>query len=366
MYGVSQETVSIEDIEKYSLTKETQAKQLYDIKQFRGVEEIVLLSTEQRNEYYLHVDETQFKHGDLLRYLSEFTNKSLKEVILETYSKFNEDAIRHLFSVASGMETRPTGKIQPLAATEEATALAHKEKTIGFVLKDLFQQAIQYAHKVHLLPVLAPLNQAEAAKCIRLVQTQCESIKDKQFVLFGEDEEMIHLARLLLTLNAESITVANANYESSETVCSMIQSWEVEEESEPLRRIYPTQLKDVCYRLASADAMIVSSSVQHAWLSKELLDEMKELRQTKKAQVVVDLGEAQEEYLLSHESDLNYIKLSDKEQDEFTEEEKEEAVTYLDESLLHATDHFMERYNQFTEKKETHTFFTKMVPETGY
>lgn len=366
MYGVNQETVSIEDIEKYSLTKETQAKQMYDIKQFRGVQEVVLLSTEHRNEYYLHVDETRFKHGDFLRYLSEFTGKTLKEVILETYSKFNEDVIRHLFSVVSGMETRPSGKIQPLSAAEEALALAHKEKTVGFVLKDLFEQALQYAQKVHLLPVLAPLNQAEAVRCLRIVQNQCESIQDKRFVLFGEDDEMIHLARLLLSLHAHSVTVANANYDSSESVCSSIQLWGTEEKEDILRKIHPTNLNDVCYRLASADAVIVASTVKHAWLSKDLLDEMKEVRQTKKAQLVVDLGDAQEEFLLSHQADLEYVKLKDQDEQEFTEEEKEEAITYLDESLLHATDHFMERYHQFTEKKDTHSFFTRMVPETGY
>lgn len=77
MYGVNQETVSIDDLDKYKLDKTTQIQHLKDIRSFSGVEEVVLLSTPARNEYYLHVDETQFKHGDLLRYLAQFTNKPL-------------------------------------------------------------------------------------------------------------------------------------------------------------------------------------------------------------------------------------------------------------------------------------------------
>ena len=64
MYGVNRDSVSVDEIYKYSLNDDMRKKHLKEIKLFNGVKEVVLLVTENRNEYYLFVDETEFKHGD--------------------------------------------------------------------------------------------------------------------------------------------------------------------------------------------------------------------------------------------------------------------------------------------------------------
>lgn len=365
MYGVSQETVSADDIEKYSLTEKNRTQQIKDIKQFTGVEEVALLTTDLRNEYYLHVDETIFKHGDLLRYLCEFTEKPLKEVILETYSKFNEDVIRHLFSIASGMEAIPKGSIEPLKSTEEALTLSREENTIGFVLKDLFERAIEYAREIRMLPSMAPINQVDASKSVRLLKEELSDFRSKRFVLFGNGYEVCHLAKTLLCASAESVTIANANYQASEMIVRELENWEISDKEEHLRKIHVSDLNDVLYRLASADGIIISSSVKHAWFSEELINQMKELRQTKKKQVIVDLSDAQEEYLFAHQSMLRYYHINDSEKENYTDEAKEEALTYFDESLLYATDNFMKRYEQFMDRKERTSVFSKPISEVG-
>lgn len=366
MYGVNQETVSAEDIEKYSLNSSTQAKQMREIKQFRGVQEVVVLCTDMRNEYYLHVDETIFKHGDLLRYLSEFTQKPLKEVILETYSKFNEDVIRHLFSVTSGMETKPKGDLKPLTSVEEALLLAEEENSSGFVLKDLFETAIHYAQDNHLRVAMAPLKEAEIPQCLNGLRKDLDHLGGKKFVLFGAGEETLHFTQLLLHAEAESVTIANANVQSSMEVFDQLSAIHMEEKDVLLRRVHAIGMDSVGYRLATADAIIVAPSVEHAWISEDLLNEMKELRQTKKVQWVIDLSQSQEEYLLTHQPMLEYVKLDEQTSNQYSDEEKEVARTYFDESLFYATDQFMEKYKAFIDRKETASMFSKLVPETGY
>jgi glutamyl-tRNA reductase len=365
MYGVNQETVSSEDIEKYSLTKEIQEKQMDDIKRFTGVKEVALLCTNLRNEYYLHVDETIFKHGDLLRYLADFTEKPLKEVILETYSKFNEDVICHLFSVACGMESKPMGTLEPLASTEEALILAREKGTVGFVLKDLFEQAIQYAERIHQLPEMDALNQGKVSQSIRYIREYLEECAGKQFVLFGEGYEVTQLTKSLLSWHAESITIANAHSSLSEQTVEEINPLINKESSLETRVLHAADLDNALYRLASADVIFVSSFVKHAWLSEDLLNQVKELRQTKKTQLILDLSDAQEEYLLAHQPQIDYVKIADIMQKEYSEEEKEQALTYFDESLLHATDHFMSNYQEFLGRKDSTSMFTKLVPEVG-
>lgn len=365
MYGVNQETVSIDDIDKYSLTPSAQANQIRDIKQFRGVKEVVLLSTDLRSEYYLHVDETLFKHGDLLRYLAKFTEKTLKEIILETYSKFNEDVVSHLFSVTSGMETRPKGKIQPLMAAEEALAIASNERTASFVLKDLFKTAVKYGQENYLRPAIAPIKEAEISKCLNSLRKDTGRLVGKKFVLFGDDKTIVHLSKVLLYSKAESITIANANGEANNCVIEKLSEWQLDDQESRMRKIHAVDLRNVGYRMANADVMIISSSVQHAWFSKQLLRETKELRQTKKMQVVIDMSTSQEEFILSDEARIQYVRLDDLKNGSYTEEEKEVALTYFDESLLNATDRFMEKYREFIERKDTTSIFSKLVPGTN-
>ena len=67
MYGVNKETVIKEDAIKYRLHKEKKISQVHEISQFIGVEELIILTNDFRNEYYLYVDETVFSHGEFLR-----------------------------------------------------------------------------------------------------------------------------------------------------------------------------------------------------------------------------------------------------------------------------------------------------------
>ena len=53
MYGVNQETVMKEDIHKYLLNDEEKEIQMNDISQLEGVDEIIILSDDFRNEYLL-------------------------------------------------------------------------------------------------------------------------------------------------------------------------------------------------------------------------------------------------------------------------------------------------------------------------
>lgn len=364
MYGVSQDTVSVDDIEKYSLNEEARAKHILDIKQFCGVEEVVVMSTEFRNEYYLHVNETTFKHGDLLRYLSEFTEKPLKEVILETYSKFNEDVIRHLYSLASGMDAVPKGTINTLRSTENALSLSKRENTIGFVLKGLFEKAIEYAREIRILPQVAPLNQVEVSQSIRIMQEQLSGLQNKKFVLFGHGYEVIHLAKTLLYAEASSVTVANDNYQKSLDISDELNNWNICNKGNYLRKVHLADL-NVAYRLSSADGIIVSSSINRSLLTQDLFSAISEMRHTKKMQVIVDLSYSQEKHLIHQNPTLHYYNVGINNGREYSKQQIEQAILYFDESLLHATDRFMEAYHQFIDRREITSIFTKRTSDVG-
>src|SRR5690625_537306 len=116
MYGVNKETIMKEDVDKYRLFGDQKQIQMNDLSQFDGVEEIIVLTNDFRNECYLYVNETIFSHGDCLRYIADKTDRKLQEIILETYSKINEDVLRNIYEISSGYRSKPEGSFDVLAS----------------------------------------------------------------------------------------------------------------------------------------------------------------------------------------------------------------------------------------------------------
>src|SRR5690625_3643600 len=145
MYGVNKETIMKEDVDKYRLFGDQKQIQMNDISQFDGVEEIIVITNDFRNEYYLYVNETIFSHGDFLRYIADKTDKTLQEIILETYSKFNEDVLRHLYEISSGYLSEPVGSFDSLESVEIAVHYVELLYTCGHILQNLFHEEFLFS-----------------------------------------------------------------------------------------------------------------------------------------------------------------------------------------------------------------------------
>lgn len=351
MYGVNKDTVSIEDIDKYTLNERQKIRHLHDIKNFDGVKEVCILSSEVRSEYYLNVDETVFKHGDLLRYLSNFTGKPLKETILETYSKFNKDVVNHLFTIVSGMETKPKGSHTTLRPVENALNFGTKEETIGIMIKDLFKSAIKFSRKMRLSEVMRPLYCAQPSRAIEMLQDSLGKLEDKKCVLFGNGYDVLHIAKLLLSLNVQSLTIANEDIFFSTKMINSLKEWiELTVDGPILTRLHAADLLSVGYRFSNADGIILSQSFNSECLSRELIEKVETIRQTKKKQMIVDFNQSNREvfYALGHL--VNYMSFDDRSMKDFTENELNQADIYFDENLIHETEKFMGNYQLLNEK----------------
>lgn len=351
MYGVNQDTVSVEDIDKYKLSETQKIKHLLDIKRFPGVEEICIMSSNLRSEYYLNVDETTFKHGDLLRYLSAFTGKPLKEIILETYSKFNKDVVNHLFTVVSGMESRTKGSYTTLSHAENALNLGAKEGTLGFMLKDLFKSAIKFSRKMRLSETMKPLYNAQPSRAIEMLKDTNGELDGKKYVLFGNGYDVIHLAKLLLSLNVQSLTIANEDAFISRKMVSSLREWiDLTVEGECTTRFHAADLVSVCYRFSNADGIVLSPSFDCDCLTSDMLKKVETIRQTKKIQVIVDFNENNRAAFESLGHLVSYTSFNDYSFKEFSDEEFNQAGVYFDENIIQVTEKFMENYQLINEK----------------
>ena len=341
MYGVNKETVMKEDTEKYFLDDEKKYIQMNDILKFNGVEEIAILADDFRNEYYLYVDESIFSHGEFLRYLSSNTNKSLQEIILETYSKFNEDVLRHLFEVASGYLAEPKGSFIELEAVEQSLDFAQATNTVDEILGKMFAKAIHLSFDLKLDEMVKPLNHSYLVRYLYLLKEQMNSLEKRDYLISGNDFELYYLTKLLLFTGARTISVIHENDEKALEQFEKLKQSLTEAE---LTKVYPVTKKSLYYRLAKADAAIINSAEINLF-TDEICEEVAILRQTKKIQYLLDTNESQTTKLESSNLDIRYI--NGNTEPFYDDSEQAEAMIAFEEKLSNHIKQFMDFLEMF-------------------
>ncbi|SFB89016.1 glutamyl-tRNA reductase [Alkalibacterium subtropicum] len=347
MYGVNRDTVSADDIHKYGLNEPMRRCHLNDISRFDGVSEVVLLTSDNRNEYYLYIDEQNFRHGDLLRYLSSHTGKCLEEIILETYSKFNDDVVKHLL----GLTSAANREAESLSVLEQAFDESCQNGTVGDVLTDLFKEAITFSLSLFDKRALYPLVSGYETKTIKSMEQYYPINEDMDFLIIGSNESINQMSKYIIGKTQAYMTFLEKN-EKSKAMVANIKKWmALTDQTVWAKGIQSVDLSQLVYRLSKADIVIIGPSIQNAWLSNELLDDMSEMRPTAKKQLIIDLCGSQDETLFSDYPNLSYIQIDDTLAEEYSLEKIEEAKAQYEEYLTSQTNDFMGKFNRINEEK---------------
>lgn len=345
MYGVSRDTVSSDDIHKYGLDESMRLQHLTDISRFEGVSEVVLVTTDIRNEYYLYIDEQNFKHGDLLRYLSSHTGKCLEEIILETYSKFNTEVVKHLLSLTSAVNEQS----ESMRVLERALDESRIQGTIGNVLTDLFTKAIDFSLSLFDKETLHPIVSGYETRTIQSLEQYAPIKEDMDFLIIGNNESITRMAKYIIGKTSAYLTFLEKN-EKSKEIADNVKKWmTLTCSAKGNSEVQSVDLSQLVYRLSKADVVIIGPSIQNAWLSDELLDDMFEMRPTAKKQLIIDLCGSQDETLFSDYPTLSYTQINDTLELDYSLEKIEEAKAYYEEYLTSQTNEFMEEFNRIVE-----------------
>ena len=107
-----------------------------------GVVEVAIVSTCNRLEIYAAVDEAASRQAALVETLAELRGLGACEFTCYLYTHVGEPAARHLFRVATGLDSLPVGEHQILGQVKDAFQAAQDAGAIGDLLSGLLRQAI--------------------------------------------------------------------------------------------------------------------------------------------------------------------------------------------------------------------------------
>ena len=180
--------------------------------------EAAIVSTCNRTELYLTAGQPDAA-ADWLAQYHRFAPGELQPYL---YTLSREQAVRHAFRVASGLDSMVLGEPQILGQMKEAARAAESAGTLGSVLNRLFQRSFAVAKDVRSTPSLGAASVSMAAASVKLAARIFPSLKD-QNVLFIGAGEMIELAATHFAAQAPArITVANRTLERAERLARRI------------------------------------------------------------------------------------------------------------------------------------------------
>lgn len=203
--GLNHHTAPLAIRERVAFQPENMAQALHDLARAQSVREAAILSTCNRTELYFAAEQPQHAAD----WLARFHSLSLNAVSPYLYAYPQRDAIRHVFRVASGLDSMVLGEPQILGQVKEAARRAEEAGTIGTLLHKLFQNTFAVAKEVRSTTAIGANTVSMAAAAVHLTARIFERVAD-QHVLFIGAGEMIELcAAHFAGAGPKSMTVAN-------------------------------------------------------------------------------------------------------------------------------------------------------------
>ena len=147
--GLNHRTAPIEIREKLSISDAQLREALIRLKSCHGIDEGVILSTCNRVEVCAVVQQIQPGFQRIKEFFEDHhTGLSPEEWNACLYLYSADEAIRHVFRVASSLDSMVIGEPQVLGQLKEAFDVAMRQKATGVILNKVFRKAISVAKRV--------------------------------------------------------------------------------------------------------------------------------------------------------------------------------------------------------------------------
>ncbi len=209
--GLNHKTAEVELRERLAFNGPKLEEGLKELAGHPLIKEVFIISTCNRVELYLHSKEDISE--ELINFLSSFHSIESQTLRKSLYIMKNMDAVRHLFRVASSLDSMVVGEPQILGQVKDAFDFALERKTTGLILNTLVKKAISAAKRVRTETRIAENAVSISYAAVELAKKIFEDLSTKSFMLLGAGEMAELAARHLITNGVRAVTVANRTYE---------------------------------------------------------------------------------------------------------------------------------------------------------
>ncbi|MEQ1767414.1 MAG: glutamyl-tRNA reductase [Methylotenera sp.] len=242
--GVNHTTAPIQIRENVAFNSEHLGSALRELTSHDATE-AAILSTCNRTELYCSAENPEKP----LSWLSHYHKLEISNLQPYIYTLPNDEAVKHAFRVASGLDSMVLGEAQILGQFKQSVKIAQDAGTLGTLLHKLFQRTFEVAKEVRTNTDIGANSISMAAAAVKLAQRIFGEIKDQKVLFIGAGEMIELCADHFAAQKPKSMMVANRTLERGTALAEKIGGQAM-------------LLNDLPSRLSEFDIVITSTASQ--------------------------------------------------------------------------------------------------------
>jgi glutamyl-tRNA reductase len=259
--GVSHKTAPVEVRERLALTEPRAADFLRDLHGVPEIQEVVTISTCNRTELYLVVNDPLEAESAVLGMLARQAGIRPTALTGAIYSHRNCDAARHLYRVSSGLESMIVGEDQVQGQVKRAYEAALAKETAGPLTNHLFKAALATGKRVRTETAIGAGQLSLPSVSAMLAKEALGDLNGRHVVVIGTGESSELAARALADAGGSLVFVATRRRDRAVSLAQRLDATSVSFDELPEAMI-------------RADVVVSATSSPHLLIESEELAEV--------------------------------------------------------------------------------------------
>lgn len=265
--GLNHKTAPVAVRERLAFAEATLAEPLAQF-HYPAVEEVVILSTCNRVEFYLQTRDPESGVNGCIDFLAAFHRLPQAEFVPCLYQLHEAEAVRHLFQVASSLDSMVLGEPQILGQVKAAYLAARLAGRTGTILTQLFERALNVAKMVRSETGIGDHAISVSYAAVQLAKKIFERLHERTAMVLGAGDTSELAARHLLRQGVLRMFVANRTPERAERLAQALGAKAIPWEAFP-------------EYLVHTDIVLSSTSAPHPIIQAAMVQEVMRARKNR-------------------------------------------------------------------------------------
>jgi glutamyl-tRNA reductase len=217
-FGLSHQTAAVEVRERFAIPEAALPEALARLKTIPGLGEGLIVSTCNRTEFYVTGD---FRDSPAPAFFERFYRDFRPGDGTHLFRLWATQCVRHLFRVASGLESMVVGETEIFGQVKRAYELATGAQMTGKLLNRLFQKSFQVGKQVRSTTAITRGSVSVGSVAVDLAKQIFGDLDGCKIMILGAGDTSEKTARAFRSHGAEQIFVSNRSFERAQALATI-------------------------------------------------------------------------------------------------------------------------------------------------
>jgi glutamyl-tRNA reductase len=260
--GLTHKTAPVEVREKLSIPETEYDRALSQLRSYPHIEEVAVLSTCNRLEIYLVLNETEPGIREVNQFLTEYSKLPAKQLRPYLFTLLHQDGVMHLMRVASGLDSLVLGEGQILSQVKHCYQSGQKFNGTGRVLNQLLKQAIGAGKRVRTETSIGTGAVSISSAAVELAQLKAGDLSSLKTTIVGAGKMSVLLVKHLVSKGNREIILMNRTMQKAIDLANQF----------PDANIKVVPVEEMMQSIADSDITFTSTSSVEPILDRSKLE----------------------------------------------------------------------------------------------